>query len=191
MEDKYKEQIIEIASSWWAEVIKDAKLDCGANSSDEILATALGEMLKKPVAEDNSKLFKEKLKEYLDKAFDDKIIKIGMGSIILGCDYNPCKILYDLAKECDISENNFPWKTTMWIGKNYCKVRYGYSSPIENLFESEEYWLDTIESDKKAIKDYENRPDDDFGLFPKEELIKEAKNILDEDKKKYEIYSRR
>ena len=32
--DKYKEQIIELATSWWANVIKDAKLDAGDDGRD-------------------------------------------------------------------------------------------------------------------------------------------------------------
>lgn len=87
--EKYKEQIIEIASSWWANFIKEAKLDAGDDSRDGAIAIVLGKMLQQPIAQAKSEMFKQRLKEYLDIEFDKCLVNNGMRSIILDCDYGP------------------------------------------------------------------------------------------------------
>lgn len=184
----YKEQIIEIAASWWADVIKDAKLDCGDNDRDGAIAVVLGKMLQKPIAQEKSEIFKRRLKEFLDAEFDRVIINKGMRSVILSCDYGPDKNLSEIAEQCDISENNFPWKTTMWIGKNYCQVRYGYGSSLDTIFESKEHLSDILNDDIKTLEYYEQQSDDYFVISTKKELMKEMEDKLKKDQEKYEKF---
>lgn len=186
--EKYKEQIIETAASWWAEVIKNAKLDAGDDGRDGAIAIVLGKMLQKPIAQEKAELFKRRLKEYLDIQYDKELINNERGSIILSCDYGPDKVLDEIAKQCDISENNFPWKTTMWIGKNFCNVRYGYRSSIEALFESKEHLSEVLNKDIKALEYYEQQPDDYFVIGTREELMKELEDKLKQDQEKYEEF---
>ena len=186
--DKYKEQIIELAASWWANVIKDAKLDAGDDERDGAIAIVLGKMLQQPIAQEKSEMFKNRLKEYLDIEFDKCLINNGMRSIILDCDYGPDRNLSEIAKQCDISENNFPWKTTMWIGTNFCNVRYGYRHPIEAIFETKEHLSEILNEDIKALEYYEQQPDDYFVIGTREELMKEMEDKLKQDQEKYEKF---
>ena len=184
----YKEQILEAASSWWTEVIKNAKLDAGDNGRDGVIAIVLGKMLQQPISYEKAEMFKKRLKEHLDVEFDKCLINNGMRYIILDCDYGPDRNLYEIAQQCDISENNFPWKTTMWIGKNYCQARYGYRNPIEVLFESKEHLSEVLNDDIKALEYYEQQPDDYFVIGTREEIMKEMEDKLKEDQEKYEKF---
>lgn len=185
MSIKYKQQIVDIAASWWTNVITNAKMDCGATGRDDLFTEALGYMLKKPSSQNELDKFKKVLANYLNSEFDRVFKENENNCIILDCDYSPCKVLRDIAEQCNISTNNFPWKTTMWIGKNYCEVKYGYSSPIEYLFTCKEYWQDRIKLDKESILQYESEPESNFTIFSKQSLIEEAENRLHETEKQY------
>lgn len=176
---EYKEKILDVASNWWGEVIKDAKLDCGAKGYDEVMATALGNMLKTNLEEKNINSFKTLLRKRIEEEYDE--IRYN-GTFILSVDYEPDRNLYDIAKECNINTNNFPWKTVMWIGKDFIKLRYGYSSQTETIFETEEHLKREIEKDEKRIEEYKKRDDDTFTIFSREELIEEIQRDLDKNK---------
>lgn len=130
----YKNSIVTIASNWWTEVIKDAKLDSGATGYEGAMSTILGNMLKEQISDTKQLKFKNLLREYIIKNYEENFIKSnGTRSIILSCDYGPDANLAKIAEQCSISENNFPWKTTMWIGPDYIQVKYGYSSRNRNI----------------------------------------------------------
>jgi len=44
----------------------------------------------------------------------------------LSVDYGPCTVLSNAAKIAEISEDNFPWKTTMIFYDNKVIVSLGY-----------------------------------------------------------------
>ena len=102
----YKEQILEAASSWWTEVIKNAKLDAGDNGRDGVIAIVLGKMLQQPISYEKAEMFKKRLKEHLDVEFDKCLINNGMRYIILDCDYGPDRNLYEIAQQCESNNSD-------------------------------------------------------------------------------------
>ncbi|HEY5588230.1 MAG TPA: hypothetical protein VIK86_04650 [Candidatus Paceibacterota bacterium] len=142
------QEIAKIAAEWWVDKISDPKFDNGDNSSTGFLGMALASMLVEPVINDS----KDKFILYLSKLIEHDLEE--RDNIILDVDYHPCKNLRDASEYANISNNNFPCKTVMWIDKNHISVRYGYRAEEEFLYSNKLFWKKRIDSSKETIKYY-------------------------------------
>lgn len=161
------DKIVDLATNWWMEIIQDPKFDNGDTSQTGALSMMLSKMLVKDTNQEQLNKFKSLLqtKIYENLAYDK--------DYILSVDYGPCRDLYEVAQESGISENNFPCKTDMWIGKDHLIVSYGYRAPLQVLYANKSYYENKIASCLKSIKDHQNKPDDYYIFGSREEIIKE------------------
>jgi hypothetical protein len=120
---------IEKAVTWWADQV--AKPTFSALTDEERkqpenrgmhFAEFLAGVSVKPVTLEQRKKFIRALRSEL------KINKLySHWALILSVDYSPCQMLTSAAKSAGISENNFPWKTVMWLMEDgKVLVRCGY-----------------------------------------------------------------
>lgn len=169
------EKISNIAAEWWADVIVNPKMDNGDNSREGAIGNILQRMLVKPIEEDKRNQFKKNLKDYIfEKLYDYSDIQ----RLYLDVDYGPCAILAQLAEYSDISENNFPIKTTMAISKHHIEVSYGYGSPYKILFADSFYYEKQIKDVEESIEYYKNKDDDYFTIGTREEILEELDGKL-------------
>jgi hypothetical protein len=149
-------EISQIASKWWADKIINTKFDNGDNSENGGFAMMLAKLNTKDISIESKEKFAKELDEVIEEKINHNIENGYESDIILDVDYGPCKTLADIAEKLQISNANFPWKTTMWISKNRISVKYGYSTGIECLYANKEYWRKSIESSKDAISRYKS-----------------------------------
>lgn len=127
---------IEKAVTWWADQV--AKPTFSALSDEERaqpenramqFAEFLAGMSVEPVTQGKREKFIKALRSEIK--LNEKTTHWG---IILSVDYGPCMMLRDAAKSAGISEDNFPWKTTMWIMEDgRVLVRLGYDGKEQEL----------------------------------------------------------
>jgi len=101
--------------------------------------------------------------------------------LYLGCDYSPCKDLYDIAMKYNIPESNFPFKVGMWFNKHHVNVQRSYGAKIEVLYADKEYYEYLMEGRKLAIMTYESEK---YHWLSKEEI----QQSIEEIKKEIEFY---
>ena len=170
------ENIATMSANWWANTLVDPRFDNGEIG----LATVLARSAVKDISDQQLDEFKSLLKEYILTEVDK--LTTPEATFILSCDYGPDANLNRIASQCLISELNFPWKTTMWIGKDFCQVKYGYSMYIEYLYVTEARLLRCIKSAEDTIKYYETKDDEYFegwSSFSKEEILNDAHRELE------------
>lgn len=170
------DEIATITSEWWANTLVDPKFDNGETG----LATVLAKIAQKDISERQLIEFKGKLGQYVVNELNK--LTTDDSTIILSCDYGPDATLTKFATECLINEGNFPWKTTMWIGKDFCQVKYGYSSHIEYLYVTESRLQRCIKSAEDNIVYWKTKDDDYFenwSSFSKDEILQDAKIELE------------
>lgn len=170
------DEIATIVADWWADVIVNPKFDNGEIG----FATALARYATKEVSERQLTKFKGLLGQYVV----DEIAKLTTpdATFVLSCDYGPDKTLYHFAAECLISDNNFPWKTTMWVGRDFCQVRYGYSNHIEYIYVTESRLQRCLKSAEDNIIYWQNKDDEYFeswSSFSKQEILDDAQKELE------------
>ena len=174
------DKIIDLATNWGVDVIQNPKFDNGDTSQTGAISMIISKMLVKDTNQEQLDKFKQIIqnKIYENLAYDR--------DYILSVDYGPCRDLYEAAQESGISENNFPCKTTMWIGKDHLIVSYGYRSPLETLYANESYYENKIASCLKAVRDHKHNPDDYYTFGSREEIIKEYEDEIEKYKKALE-----
>lgn len=143
----------EVASQWWSEVVGNPKFDNGDNSVVGLLVNASNTSNVEFVTEEQVVRFRECLAQLVDAEFEKGL------ACILTVDYSPNLHLQKAAKECGISQNNFPHKTTMWVYEGYVSVSYGYGADEEILYETVEHWEDMIKSVSATMESF-NDPED-------------------------------
>lgn len=134
MKTKVTKEQIEKAVVWWADRVAKPTFSALTNEEREspenkgmIFAEFLSNMAVKPVTQKQRKKFMDTLRAIL-------MIENFFGRVwILDVDYGPCMILRDAAEAAEISVNNFPWKTTMWLMDGKVLVRLGYDGKQEEL----------------------------------------------------------
>jgi hypothetical protein len=118
---------IEKAVIWWADQIAKPTfkaLNDEERKSPENKAMQFAELLAtmnvEPVTKEQRLKFMEALRVQLK-------IESMFGTLhSLSVDYGPCTVLSNAAKIAEISEDNFPWKTTMIFYDNKVIVSLGY-----------------------------------------------------------------
>ena len=134
MEDKIRNEVSEdmakAAAEWWAAKIDGSgHHDNGARDLSNVLAGMLADtMIEMP----NN----EAITKFKDILSDKLLYCERYEHFHLGCDYGPCKLLANSAKEAGVSCHNFPWKTDMRIDtdKNQVLVSDGYRAPWEKIW---------------------------------------------------------
>lgn len=122
--ERISEEDIRKAVNWWAQFAKDPKPHSnGDRGLHSILAGALCDTQSEPADPETVDLFREDLEARLAALADS-----GKPAIFLDCDYAPCKLLADSAREAGVRLENFPWKTSMHIEPGKVVVKYGYGA---------------------------------------------------------------
>ena len=130
------EEMADFAANWWAERIKgDTEHDNGDKSMTGMIAGILGNMLNKPVTEEQLKKFKALVQNYI---IVKSVTILNTQFIEFHCDYKPYSPLDKFAKACDIPLENFPWKTTMMIYSNEIMVKEGYGASYKTIYKKNE-----------------------------------------------------
>lgn len=143
-------EIALMAANWWADKVIAPKFDNGEQSGTGFMIKAMAELLVEPVTENQRELFVS----YLSKEIEVKLSE--NKRVILSVDYHPDLLLADAATFAEISLDNFPWKSCMWISKNHISVCYGYMKAEQYIYSNKAYWQDQINSLKQSINDYKN-----------------------------------
>lgn len=129
-------EMADFAANWWIERIKgDTKHDNGDKSMTGMIAGILGDMLNKPVTEEQLWKFKILLRTFIDVK---SATILNTQFIELHCDYKPYPPLDKFAKTCAIPLENFPWKTTMMIYSNEIMVKEGYGANYKTIYKKNE-----------------------------------------------------
>lgn len=131
---KVSHEIATKVAEWWADkVCGDVKFDNGDPSLSGLFAAGLA-----------SSMVEEVTAEQRQKFIDAIVSRIeGEEELYLCVDYGPCKILIEAANESGVSGNNFPWKTSTIMQRNYGEYgfkiygRHGYRAEPELIAESE------------------------------------------------------
>lgn len=119
--------VIEIAASWWTARLQCLHHDNGAKDPINMKAMFFADMLaaKHKPTNDQLKKFKDALESRIRK----------MDYVYLACDYSPCTVLAEAAKEAEISLNVFPYKVTTYIEDGKFMVSDGYGAPTVEITE--------------------------------------------------------
>lgn len=125
-----KEQV-EAAVKWWVNTIQNPKFDNGDRSEVGGLATLLALCCTKELSKEQVETFKNELTDIL--LTEDLVHRFGIGA-----DYQPDQFLAKALDSANISYNNVPWKTHMYFGDGKVLVKYGYSSPLVQIYPKEE-----------------------------------------------------
>jgi len=125
-----KEQA-EVAVKWWADTIQNPKFDNGDRSEVGRLATLLALCYTKELSEEQVETFKNELIDIV--LTEDFVRRFGIGA-----DYQPDQFLAKALDSANISYNNVPWKTHMYFDDGKVLVKYGYSSPLMQIYPEEE-----------------------------------------------------
>lgn len=125
------DEMAEVAAGWWTNKIDGFHIhDNGDISQASQLACGLADILMKPVSNELAENFKQHLKK--------KLLEVDMENEFsrfwLGVDYSPCRILKEAADEVGVDENNFPFKTDMFIEMHRIVVSAGYGMPPEVIY---------------------------------------------------------
>lgn len=166
------DKISKIASSWWTSVINNPRFDNG--EINYIISILHSKTIKKYNPYELN-LFKDALYTLICnklKNLDD------FQYYWLDVDYNPCKDLKQCAEVANITETNFPIKTTMCISNHHIFVKYGYSDTGTYLYMDKFYIENKINEYDKNISDKIKKAEDDFGLFDKKTIINELTKEL-------------
>lgn len=137
-----RNEAIITAVDWWVDKInRKEPHDNGDNSPASVFACLFADMKQEILTEINLRAFRSSLAELLLWEVERYLeIDPTTVDICLGCDYHPCAMLWDAAKEAGIPEANFPYKTAMIIesrdGGRYFTVHVsdGYGEPYVELY---------------------------------------------------------
>lgn len=171
-------KISRIASTWWSDVIENAKMDNGDTTDSGAMAMLLLKLHTPKVTPEQQKQFKQELYEKIIdtiKDYEDNNI------MWLDVDYGPNKYLSEPAEKCGINLLSFPIKTTMQVTIHSVRVKYGYTSEYETLYADKFYWENKIKDCKETIKYYKSKDDSYFECWTsvsKEGCIREQKNMI-------------
>lgn len=119
------EETIEKAVSWWAGKLIDSQPhsngDLGFSS---VVECFLADAARQDVTLDQLNVFKKALGKRIEEAAKENVL-----SVVMECDYRPCRILAESADEAGISTANFPFKTAMFLSeKEGAVVKDGYGA---------------------------------------------------------------
>jgi len=148
------QEIAKIAATWWADQIANPKFDNGDSSFTGFMCNHLANKLVKPVAKDMREAFIEALSSAIVTNLEGRRV------LPFGVDYGPDRILSDAAKKAGMPENNFPWKTMMWVSKNHVSAALGYAAQETILYANKDYYREQIKGSEEAIERYQK--DDAF-----------------------------
>lgn len=133
MDDMKVKEVCDTAALWWGEKVGGggSHHDNGDRTGASGLAGIFADLLSEHVSDEKTLLFSE----ILSKKFME-YYHTGRETIIVDCDYAPCGILSDAAKEAGIKASNFPWKTSMHIRYNDGEVlvKNGYGAPWKTIY---------------------------------------------------------
>lgn len=185
------EKIAKLASEWWTNQIKNPIFDNGDDSGNGLFAAGLASLAVKKISDKQADNFKEDLYDLIIKKLNEQSsYKDGLeyfyeyrSYIELSTDYSPSTTLKQIAERNNISLNNFPWKTTMWISRNHLQVRGGYSAQNEMLFATKRYYNNRIKQYKREILEIKQEDDNKWNeihSFSKQDILEDYKKILDD-----------
>ncbi len=107
-------------------------------------------LLVRPVSDEAREKFVDHLTAYIERELEKG------REVFLSVDYGPCVPLAEAADAAGIPENNFPWKTCMWVSENYIATRYGYRAEIETWYSTKAHWQSLIESALRSLRELES-----------------------------------
>lgn len=145
---KTLEEIANIAAKWWGDKVCNPKFDNGDKSGG--MAGMLASMLAKPIDYIVRDKFVKELSRIILSTMDNRSENY---THFIDVDYGPCSDLSTAAKLSGLPENNFPWKTSMHIGRNFVSVRYGYEAEEEYLYVTKDFWRGVIKYNEEYLEE--------------------------------------
>lgn len=183
-------EISSTAAVWWMNTLVHTKYDNGSGD-DSLYTQALVMLGRKNLDSDIIQLFCKELKDKIKTELELLKAINSTSCYILSCDYGPCQTMQSIAQKYGIPNSNFPFKTTMWIGTNYIKVKYGYSSNIEIIYGTEDYYKTELNKLLTRRKEMENKCDSYFTMFTREEMLEDCNNEIEELNKAFNKFKER
>lgn len=142
------EEIIQVATEWWTQAIKNPKFDNGDYSDKGTIA-----MMVATVANDNivtpevELVFKTELKKIIYSQL------INPGYIVLSVDYWPNYYLAVAAQKAGLSAIGFPFKTEMHMDRKKVIVKDGYGADYQVIYDKNQKYTDEDEIlEKENVK---------------------------------------
>lgn len=173
-------KIANIVSDYWMSRIQNTKHDNGAHDFENFMANYLADQCVEGLSQEQLNGFKVDLIKLVNEQLEETHMS-EFYELYLGCDYSPCKDLYDIAEKYNIPELNFPFKVSMWFNRHHVSVRGSYGAKVEILYADKEYYEHLIEGCKSAIKTYESG---EYHWLSREE----AQKSINSFKKEIECY---
>lgn len=133
--ERTSREVAHVAAVWWANRLCHPKFDNGDPSM-------IGGMSQLFASTNVKNITQEQKLKFIDVMTGSLTVQLEKEGVVinLDVDYSPCFALSFLAKQADIPESNFPWKTHMRIQPQSIVARCGYRS-------EEEYPLDYPEEE--------------------------------------------
>lgn len=121
------------AAKWWADHLRNgAKMDNGATDPSNLMAQSLAGLLQ---TKERSVRSDAQIQAFEDALYHRYLGLTGNYERMGDCDYDPCSLLVDAAKEadCDLGMASLPWKTSMLFRNGRVEVKCGYGQLFEAL----------------------------------------------------------
>lgn len=128
----------EAVGQWWAEQVgaprfQNVRPEERSWESDFVSVTAHMLADKHPVTPEAGRGFAQALQRRVEEDLKRP------GWTHLGVDYGPDPMLAEAAEEAGVSMSRFPWKTSMWVHRDYVTVSTGYGAPIRLVWNAQDW----------------------------------------------------
>ncbi|MFB6236980.1 MAG: hypothetical protein ABEH81_01280 [Halopenitus sp.] len=176
----------EVGAEWWTALLRDPE-DVEFDNGDPMYG-ALVRAMRDPeqhsydsdVLDEYQSVLAEKIQGGIERRRTWDLDEPEKGSTVIKCDYHTHPVLADAGEEVGIDVSGmmtFPSKTTMWLDPGRIRVRSGYTSDIECIWEVGNFLEEIREEVDKynfetkvypislgyRIKVYREDPDSEFG----------------------------
>ncbi len=138
------EKEIEVATTWWADQLRQVPKHDNGDLMHNALAAWASERTRRVITEDQIERFRTELVERWVKRNTGnwRPGAPGWGSSlrVLATDYAPAGELAEALEAAEITQGNLvlPIKTMMWIDPGEVKVSCGYGAGIETLYNNQD-----------------------------------------------------
>ena len=126
MDEKITPEQAKAAADWWTEQIKNPRFDNGDDSETGGMTMILQTILANKTRPSAEKY--DAFRVALEAAIIKQNPRFG-----LHVDYDPDRVLADVAEATSINPSQFPWKTSMYFRDGGVQVRAGYRAETKEI----------------------------------------------------------